>query len=93
MIMFQIIALGYLLGSIKIKGLNSVSSTIVKATVWARKKYRGLPVLFSGGVSVCSILQDHFSGMDNIYFAQKGLGGDNALGAALLADMEMKKCR
>ena len=73
--------------------LNSVSSTIVKATVWARKKYRGLPVLFSGGVSVCSILQDHFSGMDNIYFAQKGLGGDNALGAALLADMEMKKCR
>ena len=71
--------------------LRSVGSTIHKASVNARKKYPGLPILISGGVSVCSIVQDFFRDMPDVFFAQKGLGGDNALGAALLAHLVMKK--
>jgi len=71
--------------------LLSVGSTIYKATVQARNKYKGLPVVISGGVSVCSIVQNFFKDMDNVYFAGKGLGGDNALGTAVLAHMEMTK--
>ncbi|MEA4921339.1 MAG: DNA-binding protein [Clostridiaceae bacterium] len=70
--------------------LCSVSSTVLKVTKWAMQKYSGLPVVFSGGVSVCSILREYFK-MDNVFFAEKGLGGDNALGAAILAQMEMNR--
>ena len=63
--------------------LNTVAYAVRKATeqVLQRKK---LPVLVSGGVSVCSFIKNTFSDMDNVFFAQHGLGGDNALGAALL---------
>ncbi len=44
----------------------------------------GEPVLFSGGVSVCSVIQKAFSDCENVFFARSGLGGDNAMGAALL---------
>lgn len=71
--------------------LRSISSTIHKVSLWARKEYPNIPMLISGGVSVCSILQRYFDNMDNVYFARFGLGGDNALGAAVLADLEMKR--
>ena len=43
--------------------------------------------LISGGVSVCSLVQDVFATEKDLWFAQKGLGGDNAVGTAILASM------
>lgn len=66
--------------------LNTVAQTILKATKNARKA-ENLPVLISGGVSVCSLVQETFAKEQNLWFAQKGLGGDNAVGTAILASM------
>lgn len=66
--------------------LNTVAQTILKATRNARKEEK-LPVLISGGVSVCSLVQDAFAKEPDLWFAQKGLGGDNAVGTAILASM------
>ncbi len=66
--------------------LRTVAETILKATKNARKEQR-LPVLISGGVSVCSLVQNAFAKEGGLWFAQKGLGGDNAVGAAILASM------
>ncbi len=66
--------------------LRTVSETILKATKNARKQ-QDLPVLISGGVSVCSLVQDCFAKERDLWFAQKGLGGDNAVGVAILASM------
>ncbi len=66
--------------------LRTVSETILKATKNARKQ-QDLPVLISGGVSVCSLVQNCFAKERDLWFAQKGLGGDNAVGAAILASM------
>ena len=66
--------------------LLTVAETILKATRNARKTYP-LPVLISGGVSVCSLVQDVFAKEKDLWFAQKGLGGDNAVGTAILASM------
>ena len=43
-----------------------------------------------GGVSVCSLLHEYIEGPD-IFYACKGLGGDNALGAAVLTFLEMER--
>ena len=66
--------------------LLTVAEAILKATRNARKTYP-LPVLISGGVSVCSLVQDVFAKEKDLWFAQKGLGGDNAVGTAILASM------
>ncbi len=66
--------------------LRTVAHTILKATKNARKDQK-LPVLVSGGVSVCSLVQDVFATEKDLWFAQKGLGGDNAVGTAILASM------
>ena len=66
--------------------LKTVAHTILKATKNARKD-KQLPVLISGGVSVCSLVQDVFAKEPDLWFAQKGLGGDNAVGAAILASL------
>ena len=66
--------------------LLTVAQAILKATRNARKE-RNLPVLISGGVSVCSLVQDVFAKEKDVWFAQKGLGGDNAVGTAILASM------
>ena len=44
-------------------------------------------MLISGGVSVCSLVQEVFAKEKDVWFAQKGLGGDNAVGTAILASM------
>ncbi len=67
--------------------LRSVATTIRRASLWARRQHPGLPILISGGVSVCSLVQDCFDDMEDVFFASRGLGGDNALGPALLAHM------
>ncbi len=66
--------------------LNTVAQAILAATKNARKSH-DLPVLISGGVSVCSLVQEAFSKEHDLWFAQKGLGGDNAVGTAILASM------
>lgn len=65
---------------------QSIAETVYRVTKKAQKE-EGLPVLFSGGVSASSQLQRRFEGKDQVAFAQNGWGGDNALGAALLAAM------
>ena len=66
--------------------LLTVAQAILKATRNARKEHN-LPVLISGGVSVCSLVQEVFAKEQDVWFAQKGLGGDNAVGTAILASM------
>ena len=68
------------------RGTQSIAETVYRVTKKAQKE-EGLPVLFSGGVSASSQLQRRFEGKDQVAFAQNGWGGDNALGAALLAAM------
>ncbi len=64
--------------------LASVTRAVCDATKWARQKYGNLPVLFSGGVSACSIIRDAMNS-ENVFFATKQFCGDNGLGAAVLA--------
>ena len=66
--------------------LRTVARTILKATQNARREHP-LPVLISGGVSVCTLVQEVFAKEKDVWFAQKDLGGDNAVGAAVLASM------
>lgn len=65
--------------------LNTVCRTVVRASQQARKQY-GLPILVSGGVSACGILRQRMEeSLSDVWVARHGLGGDNALGCALLA--------
>ena len=63
--------------------LNTVAYTVKTATMQLLER-RKLPVLVSGGVSVCSFVKNAFCDIPDVHFAQHGLGGDNALGAAIL---------
>ena len=65
--------------------LNTVCRTVIRATQQARKEYN-LPILVSGGVSACGLLRQRMEeALPNVWVARQGLGGDNALGCALLA--------
>lgn len=65
--------------------LNTVCKTVIRASQQARKQYN-LPILVSGGVSACGILRQRMeAAMPEVWVARQGLGGDNALGCALLA--------
>ncbi len=66
--------------------LNTVAQAVLRATRQARKTF-DLPVLISGGVSACSFVRQALEAEREVWFAQKGLGGDNALGPAILAAM------
>ena len=68
--------------------LQTVAHAILRATLQARRLHPGLPVLVSGGVSVCSLVQQCLQGQKELWFAAQGLGGDNGVGAAILAAME-----
>lgn len=63
--------------------LASVSDVIVRTTEDARKRYPGLPVVFSGGVSSNSMLRKRCDKFDPV-FAQPALSTDNAMGIAVL---------
>ncbi|MBR5390872.1 MAG: DNA-binding protein [Clostridia bacterium] len=69
--------------------LLTVGQTILRATRRARGE-NDFPVLISGGVSVCSLVQELFAKESNVIFAQNGLGGDNAVGTAVLASMRLR---
>lgn len=64
--------------------INSITAIIWKITQIAAEKYN-LPILFSGGVSSSTQMQKKFAATQQAVFAKGGYGGDNALGAAVLA--------
>ena len=65
--------------------LNTVCRAVIRASQQARKEYP-LPILVSGGVSACGLLRQQMeAALPDVWVAQHGLGGDNALGCALLA--------
>lgn len=64
--------------------LNTVCRAVSAASEQVRKKQR-LPMLVSGGVSACGVLRDALRRDPDTWVAEQGLGGDNALGVALLA--------
>ena len=63
--------------------LLTIADVILRCTRTMQEELN-LPVLVSGGVSVNRLLQKAMACETNVYFAQNGLGGDNALGTALL---------
>ena len=65
--------------------LNTVCRAVIRASQQARKAYP-LPILVSGGVSACGILRQQMEAeLPDVWVAKHGLGGDNALGCAILA--------
>lgn len=66
--------------------LLTVAETVRRATRQVRAG-EDIPVLIAGGVSACSLVRERLAREEKVYFAQKGLGGDNAVGTALLASM------
>jgi len=63
--------------------LLTVAEAVRRATGAARGQ-TALPVLVSGGVSANTLLRALLGDEPGVLFSQNGLGGDNALGAALL---------
>ena len=64
--------------------LFSIAEVIARVTQRAQEIHP-LPVLFSGGVTASSQMQQRLQGREDFSFAGQGCNGDNALGAALLA--------
>ena len=63
--------------------LRCVVGAVCQATVNARKKYPGLPVVFSGGVASNMLLRQMTAHLSPI-FAQPQFSTDNAMGVAVL---------
>lgn len=72
--------------------LWSIVAAVSRITDRAVEQY-GLPVLFSGGVTASSQMQQHFAGRSDVVFAAKGCNGDNAIGAAVLAAIQKGEIR
>ena len=53
-------------------------------TVSLLQEHKGLPLVFSGGVTSNTLLRDHFSKAYGAVFAEGGLASDNAAGIAYL---------
>ena len=64
--------------------LNFIAETLVHITRDVRGSYPELPVVYSGGVMSCSLIQKRLLG-ENTYFAAPAFSADNASGIALLA--------
>ena len=63
--------------------LDFVGATLESITRDIKKKYGSYPVVYSGGVMSCSILQKRLK-KENAYFAEPRFSADNAAGIALL---------
>lgn len=64
--------------------LDFIAETLAKITEQIKEQYPTCPIVYSGGVMSCSILQKRLAG-DNVYFAEPAFSADNAAGIALLA--------
>ena len=65
----------------------SVCNAVVQATGQALKRYPGLPVVFSGGVSSNTLLRRQCACFEPV-FAQPQYSTDNAMGIAVLASLQ-----
>ena len=63
--------------------LDFIAETLAKITEQIKEQYPTLPVVYSGGVMSCSILQKRLAA-NNVYFAMPAFSADNAAGIALL---------
>ena len=63
--------------------LDFIGATLEQMTIDAKEKHGNLPVVYSGGVMSCSILQNRLK-KENCYFAEPKFSADNAAGIALL---------
>ena len=64
--------------------LDFIAETLARITQDVRADHPDLPVVYSGGVMSCSIIQNRLRG-ENTYFAEPQFSSDNAAGIALLA--------
>lgn len=64
--------------------LEFIAETLARITEDVRAVYPTLPVVYSGGVMSCSIIQKRLAGKGT-YFAEPQFSADNAAGIALLA--------
>lgn len=55
------------------------------------EKYPGLPILFAGGVSSCSILRERLGKKYQAKFAEPVFSSDNAAGIALLTSLQLNR--
>lgn len=63
--------------------LDFIGRTLVVMTEAVKARYSGLPIVYSGGVMSCSILQEMLAG-ENSFFAEPAFSADNAAGIACL---------
>lgn len=70
--------------------LRCVAHAVLQATQQARRRYPGLPVVFSGGVASNSMLRSVMTPLEPI-FAQPQYSTDNAMGVAVLAHRMMEE--
>ena len=63
--------------------LDFVGATLEAITADLVNKYGNYPIVYSGGVMSCSLLQKRLDGKDR-YFAEPAFSADNAAGVALL---------
>ena len=69
--------------------LLSVHAALDAMAASLTEKHPGLPILFAGGVSGCSILRERLSRKYQAKFAEPDFSSDNAAGVALLASLRL----
>lgn len=67
--------------------------TLDKMTAALKVKYGDLPFVFAGGVMSNSIIRRHMTEKYGAYFASTELSGDNAVGIAMMADINYNENR
>ena len=63
--------------------LDFVGATLERITNDIKTQFAGYPIVYSGGVMSCSLLQERLK-KENTYFAEPKFSSDNAAGIALL---------
>ncbi len=71
--------------------IDSVYGALEAMTLWARKSYGFLPVIYSGGVMSNSIIRERITSQyQECYFADPAFSSDNGAGIAILAGLSHK---
>ena len=71
--------------------LNFAADTLCQMTLAIKNEYGDLPFVYSGGVMADEIIKNKLKSVVNADFASIELSGDNAVGIALLAKLQMEK--
>ncbi len=67
--------------------IDFISQALFEMTVFIRKKYPSLPLLYSGGVMSNTLIRRRFTEEFGAVFAASGFSSDNAAGTAVLASL------